>query len=184
MQLVESVIERYTRHLAEVFMFLPGTMRDAERVTAEETRMRAASLNQAHGGVYSMLGDNLQLPYARIILGEMGLADLESQGIKITIITGLDALSRGNENDKINHWISDLNQLQAVPPEILQGWDLNEFSKKTATGRDVDASWVLDPQQLQQKQAAMQKAQEQQVMGQEMAKKAEPEQLAAAMQQG
>lgn len=182
--MIKDVIEQYKRHLAEVFMYLPGTMRDAERVTAEENRLRASSLEKAHGGVYSTLADSLQRPYAMLLLTEMGVDGLEEGGVKMQITTGLDALSRGSENDKINHWISDLSQLQAVPPAILGTFKLNDFVKKTAAGRDVDAqSFIMNEQEQAQAQQAAQGAQERAVAGEQLAKKAEPEQLAAAMQQ-
>lgn len=185
MMMIKDVIETYKRHLAEVFMYLPGTMRDAERVTAEENRMRARSLEKAHGGVYSILGDTMQKPYAMVILEEMGIDGLEADGVKIVVTTGMDALSRGNENDKINHWLSDLSQLANVPPAILQTFKIADFTKKTAAGRDVDhTAFVMDEQEAAQAQQAAQGAQERAIAGEELAKKAEPEQLAAAMRQG
>ena len=182
--MIKDVIETYKRHLAEVFMYLPGTMRDAERVTAEENRMRAASLEKAHGGVYSQLAEDVQKPYGKLLLWEMDVQGLEQDGIKIQVTTGQDALSRGTENDKINHWLADLSNLQAVPPAILGTFKLNEFVKKTAAGRDVDAqSFVMNETEQAQANQAMQDAQAQQEMGSELAKKAEPEELSAAMQQ-
>lgn len=165
-------------------MYLPGTMRDAERVTAEENRLRARSLEKAHGGVYSTLADTFQRPYALLLLEEMGVGDLEQDGVKLVITTGQDALSRGNENDNINHWLSDLAGLQQVPEMMLRGIKLVDFAKKTAAGRDVDyTALVMTEQEMQQAATAQQQAQEQAVAGQELAKKADPEQLAAAMQQ-
>lgn len=183
--MIKDVIETYKRHLAEVFMYLPGTMRDAERVTAEENRLRARSLEKTHGGVYSTLGETFQEPYAKLLLAEMNIGDLEQDGVRLTITTGLDALSRGNENDKINHWIADLNAVAQVPEPILATFDLTKFAKKTAAGRDVDHSaFVRKEEEQAQVNAQNQAAQERAVVGQEFAKKAEPEQLAAAMQQG
>lgn len=183
--LIKDVIETYKRHLAEVFMYLPGTMRDAERVTAEENRLRAASLEKAHGGVYSQLADTMQRPYATLLLWEMEVRNLEADGVKLQITTGLDALSRGSENDKINHWISDLSQLAAVPEPILGTFKLNEFTLKTAAGRDVDAqAFVMNETEQTQANAARQQSQERNMAGEALAKNADPEQLAQAMQQG
>ena len=183
--MIKDVIDTYKRHLAEVFMYLPGTMRDAERVTAEENRLRAAALERAHGGVYSQLAEGVQKPYGQLLLWEMNVSGLEQDGIKLQITTGADALSRGSENDKINHWLSDLSNLGAVPPAILGTFKLNEFVKKTAAGRDVDAqAFVMNEQEQAQANQAMQDQLAQQEMGSALAKKAEPDELAAAMQQG
>lgn len=182
--MIKDVIDTYKRHLAEVFMYLPGTMRDAERVTAEENRMRAATLEKAHGGVYSQLSETMQRPYGKLLLWEMDVKNIETNGVRIDITSGMDALSRGSENDKINHWISDLSQLQAVPPQILQGWNLQKFSQVTAAGRDVDASkFVLTEQEMQQMAQANEQAQAQAVAGEAIAKRGDPKDVAAAMQQ-
>lgn len=183
--MIKDVIDTYKRHLAEVFMYLPGTMRDAERVTAEENRLRARSLEKAHGGVYSTLADSLQRPYAMVLLDEMGISGLEQDGVKLAITTGHEALSRGNENDNINHWFADLQGLQAVPEPILRTFRLTDLARKTAAGRDVDYNaFVMDEAEQNQANAQAQEQQERAIAGQELAKKAEPEQLAAAMQGG
>jgi hypothetical protein len=154
--MIKDVIETYKRHLGEVFMYLPSTMRDAERVTAEENRLRAVSLEKAHGGVYSALSDSLQKPLATLILAGMGLGGLEKQGVQIQITTGIDALSRGSENDKINHWLADLQGIQAIPPDILAVFDVEAFAKVTAAGRDVDfTKFILTNEQAAAKLDAM-----------------------------
>lgn len=183
--LIKDVIEIYKRHLAEVFMYLPGTMRDAERVTAEENRLRARSLEKAHGGVYSSLSATMQRPYAKLLFDEMNVTGLEAAGVKIAITTGLDALSRGNENDKINHWFADLSQMANVPPQLLSRIKQDDFMKTTASGRDVDfAKFMMTEEEFNSAQAQAQEQGERNATGEAMVKNAEPEQLAQAMQQG
>lgn len=183
MSLIENVIERYKRHLSEVFMYLAGTMRDAERVTAEENRLRARSLEQAHGGVYSSLAVTMQKPLARLYLQEMKVTGLEEAGVKMTITTGLDALSRGNENDRINHWFADLAAANNLPPQFIPYFRSEDFLKATASGRDVDHTKYLNTEEeVQQQMAAQQEANAQNVAGEALAKNADPEKLAATMQ--
>lgn len=139
MMFIREVIEGYKRHLGEVFMYLPSTMRDAERVTAEENRLRAVSLEKAHGGVYSSLAETMQRPLAELTYSIMGIMDqLEMGDITIEIVTGIDALSRGGENDRINHWLADLANFNSLPEDIRPMFDKEAFLKSTATGRDVD----------------------------------------------
>lgn len=183
--MISQVIDSYKRHLAEVFMYLPSAMRDGERVTAEETRLRAASLEKAHGGVYSTLSETLQRPYAELLLSEMGVKGLDAAKVKLAITTGLAALSRGFENDKINHWLADLSALNQVPPNLLQGFNTQNFMKTTASGRDVDFTKILfTEQEMAQNQQAQAQGAQQGAMGEQLIKKAQPDQLAAAIQQG
>jgi hypothetical protein len=183
MQLIEVVLERYKRHLAEVFMFLPGTMRDAERVTAEENRLRARSLEQAHGGVYSSLAVTMQKPYARLLLEEMNVKGLSESGVSIDITTGIDALSRGNENDRINHWFADLAAANNIPPHLQPYFRSEDFLKTTASGRDVDHSKLLNTEEeVQAQMAAQQEAQAQNIAGEAMVKNADAQDVAQAMQ--
>ena len=163
-------------------MYLPSTMRDAERVTAEENRLRARELENAHGGVYSALAVSLQKPLAKLIFQEMGISDIETGGVNVSIATGLSALSRGNENDKINHWLSDVTVTNNLPEDLRGRIKMADFLKVTATGRDVDFSKFL---MSEEEFAALMQQQQQAEMGQqaqgEMMKKATPEQLAGAM---
>lgn len=171
--MIKDVIEIYKRHLGEVFMYLPSTMRDAERVTAEENRLRARELENAHGGVYSVLSQTLQRPLAMMMLNELGMGNLETQGVNVQITTGLDALSRGNENDKINHWISDLANTANVPEDARGRFMMSEFMKTTAAGRDVDfTNFIMSDADFEAK-VAQQQQQEAQIQAE-----------AAAVQQG
>jgi hypothetical protein len=182
-RLITDVIQMYVRHLSEVFMYLPGTMRNAERVTAEENRLRAASLEKAHGGVYSQLADSLQKPYAKLLLSEMNVKNLEQAGVNIEIVTGLGALTRGSTNDRIVHWLADMSGVNNLSPTLQQVFKMSDFARVTAAGRDVDAStFILDDAQQAQAQQMAQNTATQGVMGQELAKKADPKQLAQAMQ--
>jgi hypothetical protein len=140
MSLIKDVLEMYKRHLGEVFMYAPSTMRDGERVTAEEVRIRASELENAHGGVYSVLAGSLQKPLGMLVFEELGIKNLESQGVVITITTGVDALSRGNENDKINHWLSDLANAANIPEAPMARLQWENFMKVTAAGRDIEYS--------------------------------------------
>lgn len=184
MMLIKDVMDYYTRHLGEVFMYLPSTMRDAERVTAEENRLRARELENAHGGVYSALATSLQKPLAKLIFQEMGISDIETKGVELSIATGLSALSRGNENDKINHWLSDVSVTNNLPDDIRSRLRLSDFLKVTAAGRDVDYSkFLMDEAEAATKAQAQQAAVTQQEAQSSAIDKASAEQLAAAQGQ-
>lgn len=91
--------------------------RDAERVTAEEIRRQALELEQSLGGVYSRLAVSLQLPIATRLIREIdvGLGDA-----KPVITTGLDALSRGGDLERLRAFFADLVALADVPEEVAR----------------------------------------------------------------
>jgi hypothetical protein len=141
--LIKDVIDTYKRHLGEVFMYAPSTLRSGERVTAEEVRIRATELENAHGGVYSSLAEQLQKPLAKLVLSEMNVTGLNEANVSLDITTGVDALSRGNDNDKIRTWLGDVQALAGLPPEVLQRFNLESYLKVTAAGRDVDFTKIV-----------------------------------------
>ena len=86
-------------------MLNSAVQRNAERVTAEEVRFMAQELETSLGGVYSILSQELQLPLIKILIFRM-----EKQGrmpvfpknvIKPQIITGMEALGRGQDLNKL-----------------------------------------------------------------------------------
>lgn len=160
--LIKDVMDRYTRHLGEVFMYMPSTMRDAERVTAEENRIRANALENTHTGVYSTLSEDLQYPFSLLIFNEMGITKMLDSNVEIEITTGLSALSRGAENDKINHWIDDLTRTNNVPEDARGRLKMSDFMKVTAAGRDIAFNKFImtddEFQALQEQQAQAQAA--------------------------
>lgn len=154
-RLVIDVIELYKRHLGEVFMHLPSQMRDAERVTAEENHLRAQALERSHGGVFSQLAKNLQDPMARLTLAEMNIKGLDKTGVRIAVVTGFDALARGQENERIILWMRDLQAAQKLPEPVLARLKWKEFMQTTAAGRDVDhSSLIMSQTEFQEAQEA------------------------------
>src|SRR3546814_7961467 len=63
-----QVAERLELRLSHAFMLQSGTVRNAERVTAEEIRAMAQELENVLGGVYTVLSAEFQLPLIRRIL--------------------------------------------------------------------------------------------------------------------
>ena len=144
--------------------FLLFTSRDAERVTAKEIARTAQQLEETLGGVYSLLSDELQKPLLSLFIKELNIK-LDTQ-IEPVITSGLEALGRGNDANKLMQFIEGLG----VIPE---GW--NEVNKNTlvnrlayATGIDVD-NLIKTVEQKEAEQKAMQEQAMQQQLGASMA---------------
>lgn len=165
-QFILAMIDRYTTQLSQAFMLNSGMVRDAERVTAEEIRMIAQELENAHGGVYSRLAHQWQQPLAYILLDYIGF-DGSQWGVEPKIITGMDNLSRAGEMDNVRLWIADLAGLEAVPEDIRRVINPLKFAEFCGQNRQVEWSKLCytddelqaNEQRMMQQQQQMMNAQ-------------------------
>lgn len=103
------------RRLAFAFLLNSAIQRDAERVTAEEWRQMVQELEDALGGIYSLMSQELQLPFVTILLWEMEksgeLPKFPKGAVQPTIITGLEALGRGHDLAKLREFGATVQQI-------------------------------------------------------------------------
>ena len=155
-----EVLNRWEQRIARGFLLLSAIRRDAERVTAEELRQDAQELETAWGGVYSMLGVTLQKPIARWALRGIKM-DIKGTDLDATPITGLDALGRNSELDKLRYAFGDLAAAAAVPPNLLNRIKWGPLSKFVGAGRGIDlAPFVMSEEEYA---AAVEQAQQSRV---------------------
>lgn len=154
----DKVRQGYERRIAMAFLLQSAVTRDAERVTAEEIRATAQELETAYGGVYSALSNGLQRPVALWLLE---VADLSISGTEITIsiVTGLDALSRNGDLENLRLALGDLAQIATLPPELQGRIKFEAIAKYVGDGRGVDLTPFLKSEKeyaayLQQMQQA------------------------------
>lgn len=154
----------YVNRLGRSFLMGSAVTRDAERVTAEEIRMQANELETAYGGVYSRLAVDIQLPLAGWLMKRVGLGVPGSSGVRPTIVTGLEALSRQGDLENLRMWLADLAALATLPPGLQARlrWD-KLASELAAPRRVVVAQFFKSDAEIQQE---MQAAQQQELQGQ------------------
>lgn len=138
----DAVLQRYERQLSQGFLMQSGMTRDAERVTAEEIRQLAAELETAYGGVYSSLANVLQLPVAQWLLDAVD-SRIRSSDINISVVTGLDALSRGGDLEALRMALGDLAQITALPEELQGRIKFDKIADYVGNGRGIDLSPFL-----------------------------------------
>ncbi len=181
LKFIFDIVNWYKQTLGKAFLQVSSQMRDAERVTAEETRIRAQELETAHGGVFSNFAMSLQKPIAALLLRDINVSTKGSQ-VKTVIVTGLDAMGRSADNEKILWWFNDLAALKNVPEPFQQRMKPSDLMAVLANGRDVDASVVVYTEDEFKTVAAEQaKLQNAAIAGQEMVKKASTEQIAEGL---
>lgn len=105
LQVTAAKIQALEQSLKTAFLMMNGIQRNAERVTAEEIRLIAQELETGLGGVYTVISTEFQLPYIRsrinIMQRQRRLPRLPEGIVEPSIVTGFEALGRGNDKQKL-----------------------------------------------------------------------------------
>lgn len=150
----------YVNRIGRAFLLGSMLVRDAERVTAEEIRMTANELETALGGGYSRIAVDFQTPLAKWLLSGIQI-DLGSD-FEVTVITGLDALSRAGDLDELKLWLADMAAVNNLPPPLLSTLKMDKLAKALAAPRRLNVEdYVKTPDELAAEQQQMQQMQEQ-----------------------
>lgn len=157
-----EVATQITERLSYAFMLNSAVQRKGERVTAEEIRYMASELEDALGGIYSVLAQELQLPLVQLLMTRMqrqGLIPaLPREMVKPTITTGMEALGRTADLQKLDMF---LQSLQVLGSETLsQFLNVDEYIKRRASALQIDTKNLIKTQaEVEQKQQQAQQAQ-------------------------
>ncbi len=145
-----DAVEMLSERLAFAFLLKDAARRQGDQVTAEEIRLVAAELESGLGGVYSVLAEELQAPLVQIGLRHMADAgaapDLPPGSLRPKIVTGLDALGRGRELDKLEALLGFTAKLSALA-ETPAGarLDLDAAIRRAAEGLGVETDAFMRP---------------------------------------
>ena len=138
--------------------FLLFTSRDAERVTAQEIRRVSQQLEETFGAIYTLLADEMQKPLLDMYMAELNIK--LDKSIKPVITSGLDAIGRGNDANKLFSFIEGLGVIPEGWSEVNQGVLVNRLAY--ATGVEVDNLLkTSDDKQAENQQAQQQNAEAQ-----------------------
>lgn len=170
LQTASNMISLIERRIAKAFLMSETVQRQAERVTAEEIRFMANELEEAIGGVYSVLSQELQVPYVNVRLSilqrENIIAPLPKDSLEPTIVTGIEALSRNHESQKLTRFIRLATG--TLGPEVTASFlKPSAFLERMAIAEGLDPKLFIKTndelmQEQQQQQMAMQQQAEQQ----------------------
>lgn len=151
LQVPMNMIQDLTRRLEQAFLVASSAARDSERTTATEIRYMAADLEKSLGGVYSILSLELQRPLAYLLLAQ-SKADIEKLGVDLVIVTGIEALGRNAELDKIMQFVQILQQ-SGGPEEFFKRMNMGVLIDKIGNSLSLDTTGLIkSEQQLQQEQ--------------------------------
>jgi len=173
LQITMSMIERIEQRLEFAFLLNQAVQRPGERVTAEEIKYMAQSLEASIGAFYSILTQELQLPLVRRLIymlqkkGKLPEFPVSQETgdplVQPKAVTGLEGIGRGDDMNKLTEFLSITQQV--LGPEIAQQYvNYEEALRRLAASASIDTTnLVKTSQQLQQERAAAEaKAQQQQ----------------------
>lgn len=163
-RVVQESIAKIEERLGHSFLLTSGVVRQAERVTAEEIRMLSQELEAALGGLYSLLSSEMQLPLVNRLMEVMNkkkkLPKLPKDVVKPIIITGVEALGRGHDLQKLDLFLAGATQVVG-PEAVAQFVEVGEYFKRRAISLGIKTEGLVKSQE--QMAAEMQQAQQMQM---------------------
>jgi hypothetical protein len=166
-RVAQETINEIKDRLGHAFLLTSGVVRQAERVTAEEIRMLSIELESALGGLYSLLSTELQMPMVNRLMVVMkkkkSLPEMPKDVVNPVIITGVEALGRGNDLQKLDLFLAGAAQVVGAEA-VAQFVNVIEYFKRRATSLGIKTQELIkSPEQMQQEaqeaqQAAMMQA--------------------------
>jgi len=151
-QTVQTIQDR----LSYAFLLTDNAIRNAERVTAAEVRLVTQSIERQLGGIYSVLSQEFQMPLVERLMDHMQrdnrLPTLPDDLVRPAIITGIEALGRGNDLNKMDEFLVGIGQL--LGPEVLgQFVNMREYMDRRAMALGIDTDGLIkSEEQIQQEQ--------------------------------
>ena len=145
--------------LTRAFLMAQSVQRDAERVTAEEIRFMAQELETTLGGFYTLFSQEFQRPYVILKIAKMQkarrLPQLPKDVVRPVIVTGVEALGRGNDRQKLVNYGLTLRQAfgeQGAMSMINRA----EFAERLAAADGIDTKNLVPTQEELQAQEQQQ----------------------------
>jgi len=139
-QVVKAQIDDLSLRLSHAFLLTTGTVRNAERVTAEEIRMQAQELEDVLGGVYTVLAAELQHKVVRRLIERLKakgrFPSLPKGTVNPVIVTGFEALGRGHELNKLRAYFQD--GVAMYGETFMAEFDPSAVADRLATHHNVD----------------------------------------------
>ena len=178
----QQTIQMLQTRLSRVFLMNSSIRRDAERVTAQEIRVAHQELEIALGGVYAVLSQEFQLPLVELLMHKMQkekkIPELPEEGLKPLIVTGVEALGRGEDLNKLGQFLQNLAPLGE---QALAELNIPDYINRLAGSLGIDTEGLVKSEEEKQLEAQAAEAKQAQMVNQQMmgriAEKATPEMM-------
>lgn len=151
--------------LGFAFLLNTSVQRPGERVTATEIRAMISELEASLGGVFATLSEELSQPLVNLVMNSMlkrkRIRRLPKGVVRPIIVTGLDALGRGQDLQKLDFFLAGIRD-SLGPQAIAQYLDVQGYLTRRASSLGLDLNGLVKSQE--QLQAEQQQAQQMQMM--------------------
>lgn len=152
-----------SQRLAYAFLMNVAVQRDAERVTAEEIRYMAQELDDALGGVHTLLSAEYQLPVVNVYTSRMEknrrVPPLPNGLVRPSITTGIEAIGRGIDLRNLRAFTADV--IQVLTPQIAFEYiNPTEYIKRSAASYGIDTGGLIKTDEQIAQAEQMQRLQE------------------------
>ena len=170
-------VESMRREIAQSFLMQGAAIPQGDRVTATAVRVIGQELEQVLGGVFSSIARELLSPIVRrtlFLMVDEGEVDPRLEGefgedpvLNIDIVTGLQALSRESERERL---MAMGEMVRNLPPEAVQNFRWDSYASALVTSLGFDpTNWIVSPEEIEaQKQQEMMQQQQMQMQQQMM----------------
>lgn len=163
LQVAQAEADKIERRLNRIFVMKAAIQRQAERVTAEEIRIMAQDLEEALGNYYSIMCKEFQKAYVKITFHHMkkekgkALPDLvRDKSIKLTVTTGLEALGRSSDLNKLVTFWDLMGKVAPIAGEL--GGKIEPIANTIAASLnlDIDGFFYSEQERAEQQKQAQQ----------------------------
>ena len=144
--------ESLEKRLYRVFLLAQAVQRDSERTTATEIQYMIRDLEEALGNHYSIMSKEFQLAYIRIGFFHLRkekrnqLPDLiRDKNVKLTVTTGLEALGRGSDLNKLTMFGQTMTQFAQMAQAT--GMKMDVIAQKVAASLNLDITGLMPSQE-------------------------------------
>ena len=166
LQVAKNLADDLTRRIEQHFLLNQSIQRNGERVTAMEIQYMAADLEATIGAVYVQLSQEFQLPLVKItiekLIKQKRLPKLPKELVQPTVTTGIDALSRQGDLNKLDRMVAGLRDLYG-PEALAAETNVTDYVKRRAAALGIDPTGLIKTEE-QKAQEAEQRMQQQMMM--------------------
>ena len=162
-RVAQETIAKIEQRLSYAFLLNASVVRDSERTTAEEVRMVAQELQDSLGGIYGILSQEFQLPFVKrklaILQKDKKLPSLPKGIVFPKVITGIEALGRSNDRNKLIQFLQTLNGVLGAEA-IGQFVNVTEAISRLAIADGIETKGLIRTQEDIQAEAEAQQEQQ------------------------
>lgn len=169
-QVVATQAAKVEGRLEQSFLLVSSIQRNAERVTAEEIRLMATELDNALGGVFTLLAAEFQRPLLEAFQWRLKQARVIQlpDAVEFKVVTGLEALGRGQDIGRLSGFVSNLGQLASAVPGLTEYINPGELTSRLVAAHGIDTGGLVKTEEQlaqERQQTAMQQQLQQGPLG-------------------